>query len=97
MVFTTYDEKPVSACLDVEMKYYTQAERSSCTGNETLITVAQIYNDVWAYNLNCTRYFDGPCEDSGWELWNPGGREGGCTMELGIQVRPQKILYFPYI
>ena len=85
-VFTTYDKKPVTACLDLNNDYYSTEETKGCSVNATLITVAKIYNDVWAYNLNCTRYFDGPCADSGWELWNPGATQGGCVMELGIQV-----------
>ena len=60
-----------------------------------------MYNDVWAYRL-CwrngseannghytdvqQRYFDGPCENTGWVLWNVGAIEGGCIIQLGIQV-----------
>lgn len=28
----------------------------------------------------------GPCEGSGWVLWHPGALQGGCTIELGIEV-----------
>eukprot|EP01041_Mallomonas_annulata_P005967 gene5966-12038_t len=86
--FTTYDKKPVSACLDTQGLYYSAAERASCTGNETRITIGRFYNDVWAYNMNCTRFFDGPCEGSGWEIWHPGSPNGGCSMEMGVLVCP---------
>lgn len=61
-----------------------------------------IYNDVWAYRLchldgsgprkntyytdEQTRYFNGPCENTGWVLWNVGAPEGGCIIQLGIEV-----------
>jgi hypothetical protein len=66
--FTTYDEKPVDPCQDYEGKYYTAAERSSCTNSSSaLINIGIIYNDVWAYKLcpvnksseTSTRYFNG--------------------------------------
>lgn len=86
--FTTYEDKPVIACHDEANEYFTKEEQEAlgCTGNETTITVGLFYNDVWAYNLRCTRYFDGPCEGSGWIIWHPGALEGGCNIQLGIEV-----------
>jgi hypothetical protein len=89
----------VNPCVDWEGKYYTRAERASCsndTVNSTtyaLIDVGVFYNDVWAYRLcpsNGTeqkRWYDGACEGEGWVQWHPGGIEGGCTLELGEMVR----------
>jgi hypothetical protein len=86
--FTTYEDKPVQACHDLQNIYFTKEEQEAlgCTGNETRITVGLFYNDVWVYNLKCTRYFDGPCEGSGWTIWHPGALEGGCNIQLGIEV-----------
>lgn len=95
--FTTYDQKPVNPCFDFQGKYYSQQERSHCSNSDsTLIDVGVIYNDVWAYRLcptniaanvsGSSRYFDGPCEGSGWVLWHPGALQGGCTIVLGIEV-----------
>ncbi len=88
MVFTTYDKKPVSACFDKDNLYFTKEQQAEarCTGNESNVVVGTFYNDVWAYDLNCDRYFDGPCEGSGWVIWHPGALEGGCIIQLGIEV-----------
>ena len=88
MTFTTYDQKPVSACYDLYNTFFSKEQQleAKCTGNESKIEVGTFYNDVWAYNLKCNRYFDGPCEGSGWMIWHPGSLEGGCTIELGIEV-----------
>lgn len=57
------------------------------------MNIALVYNDVWAYKLcNATstppeRYFDTPCEESGWILLHAGAHEGGCLIQLGILVR----------
>lgn len=40
------------------------------------------YEDV----NNAERYFDGPCEQSGWLLFHPGAPEGGCVIQLGVLV-----------
>lgn len=37
--------------------------------------------DVFGY-----RYWDTPCQESGWLLLHPGAREGGCVIQLGILV-----------
>eukprot|EP00602_Paraphysomonas_sp_CaronLab_P006179 CAMPEP_0185022774 /NCGR_PEP_ID=MMETSP1103-20130426/5476_1 /TAXON_ID=36769 /ORGANISM="Paraphysomonas bandaiensis, Strain Caron Lab Isolate" /LENGTH=939 /DNA_ID=CAMNT_0027554999 /DNA_START=122 /DNA_END=2940 /DNA_ORIENTATION=- len=86
--FTTYEDKPVIACHDLANEYFTKEEQEAigCTSNSTTVTVGLFYNDVWAYNLKCTRYFDGPCEGSGWTIWHPGALEGGCNIQLGIEV-----------
>lgn len=78
----------MSACHDEKNEYFTKEEQAAlgCTGNETEITVGLFYNDVWAYDLTCTRYFDGPCQNDGWQIWHPGALEGGCNIQLGIEV-----------
>lgn len=96
--FTTYEDKPVNPCNDVEGKYYT--DRSMCVNGTdySQIEIGVYYNDLWAYRLcdmynstNTTgetgRYFDTQCEGEGWVNWHIGAREGGCTIELGSLVR----------
>jgi hypothetical protein len=93
LVFTTYNEKPVSPCNDVNNDYYTVEEQVNCNLTSAgRVAVGLIYNDVWAYKLcNATstppqRGFDTPCEETGWVLWHPGALQGGCTIQLGIEV-----------
>ena len=97
IVFTTYDEKPVSPCNDFSNTYYTVTEQTAANCNKSStatseVNIAQTYNDVWAYRLceqggnNSKRSFDGPCNGTGWELWSPGALQGGCVIELGIEV-----------
>ena len=56
------------------------------------VDIGLIYNDVWAYKVCNTssippeRGFDTACEDTGWVLWHPGALQGGCVIELGIEV-----------
>eukprot|EP00605_Chrysophyceae_sp_TOSAG23-4_P000108 GSChrysophyteH1.ASY1.ANO1.118.1 assembled CDS len=55
VVFTTYRDKPVNACNDIEEKYYTSEERAGCNFTESSrINVGIFYNDVWAYKM-CER------------------------------------------
>jgi hypothetical protein len=64
IVFTTYRDKPVNACNDIEEKYYTTEERAGCNFTESSrIDVGIFYNDVWAYKL---------CEQSPEPLSTPG-------------------------
>jgi hypothetical protein len=86
IVFTTYDEKPVSPCNDRDGEYYSAEERAGCNFQESaFIDVGFIYNDVWAYKLcnqsgigiNPDRDFDSPCNSTGWELWHAGALQGG--------------------
>ena len=55
IVFTTYDDKPVNACNDLEGLYYTVEERTGCNFTDSSrINIGMIYNDVWAYKM-CDR------------------------------------------
>jgi len=93
IVFTTYDEKPVNPCNDPDNLYYTIDEQTNCNlSSAGLVDIGLVYNDVWAYKLcNATsdppeRGFDTACEDSGWVSLHPGALQGGCTIQLGIEV-----------
>jgi hypothetical protein len=98
IIFTTYDEKPVNPCNDPDHIYYAADEETALCNYSTagIIDVGMIYNDVWAYKL-CNssaskgtgpveRYFDTACEETGWVLLSAGANEGGCSIQLGIEV-----------
>ena len=60
----------------------TQREDSELHEEECGYTeVALFYNDVWIYDLNCTRYGDTECVDDGWTVLHPGATYGGCRIE----------------
>eukprot|EP01038_Epipyxis_sp_PR26KG_P011787 gene11787-15773_t len=90
--FSTYDKKPVNPCDDTTGEYYSVSERRNCNDSTSIIDIGLIYNDVWAYKVcssNSTppeRGFDSACNETGWEIWHSGANEGGCTIELGIEV-----------
>lgn len=94
--FTTYTEKPVQPCFDYDLKFWSKEDQKNCDKQSANIPVGVIYNDVWAYKITgnknvpaqvgCNRYFDGPCENMGWVLWHTGALQGGCLIQLGIEV-----------
>lgn len=101
LVFKTYQDKPVNPCNDPNNTYYSTDEQKNCANFTTssTIDVGLIYNDVWAYRL-CDqdlgeRDFDGACKESGWELWHPGAQQGGCIIQLGIEVN-STVRFFAY-
>jgi hypothetical protein len=73
-VFTTYDGKSVKACAG-------EASRADCYN----VTIGTSHNDLWRYDLNCTRAPDGasPC---GWDMWIPDAPWGGCRNYNNTQV-----------
>ena len=92
--FTTYDKKPVNPCNDVNHIYYSPSDqlKYNCINSEppNKVKIALIYNDVWAYricNRTVERAFDTACEKSGWILLNAGAAQGGCLIQLGVEVR----------
>jgi hypothetical protein len=86
--FTTYTEKPVSPCDDPENIYWSKESQAGCSSETSsgIIDVGKIYNDVWMYRVNCLRSWESPCRDRGWILWHPGAQQGGCGIQLGIEV-----------
>ncbi|RYY89738.1 hypothetical protein EON63_00135 [archaeon] len=89
--FSTYDKKPVNPCNDPRGEYYSAEEREGCDFTaSSIVNIGLMYNDVWAYKLcNQTsgeRDFDGACQETGWELWHAGALQGGCVIQLGIEV-----------
>ncbi|KAA0145626.1 hypothetical protein FNF29_08455 [Cafeteria roenbergensis] len=70
--FTTYDQNLVLAC----------------DGNRTFdecynISIGLLFNDLWSYDLDCTRFADDGCEYRGWTRVDPGARLGGCEFYAG--------------
>ena len=82
---TTYEEAPVSDC---SPEPSIEECRAKCTldpgGGELCprccIRVGKYFNDVWQYDLNCTRWDDLACQDQGWTRLDPGAPLGGCTI-----------------
>ncbi|RLN10489.1 hypothetical protein BBO99_00003667 [Phytophthora kernoviae] len=54
--------------------------------DSTEVPVAVLFNDVWSYNINCSRFADNGCVNSTWEVLNPGAQWGGCRMTYGAKV-----------
>ena len=48
--------------------------------------VGVLYNDVWMYDLSCSRYADLPCQNQGWVVLHPGAIYGGCRDENETRV-----------
>jgi len=85
MKFMTYDDAPVdeSICASrSEMKNQT----NETVGCSNTIPVGLYFNDVWEYELNCTRYGDEACIKNGWIVRNPGAFRGGCRVVMGREL-----------
>ena len=85
--FTTYDEEPVLA----KCKAGADGNETAAGGNHSeecvnMVDVGLYYNDVWSYELNCTRFADDACELSNWRVEHPGGIEGACKIVLGVEI-----------
>jgi hypothetical protein len=73
-------------------------QRQNMEGSCGFAISAQLYNDLWVYDLDCQRFADTstrtPCdggggedgEDDGWRVLHPGKRYGGCRDEDGVRV-----------
>lgn len=59
---------------------------SSSTACLNMIDVGLYYNDVWSYELNCTRFADTECQDESWEVRHEGAWEGGCKNVMGREI-----------
>ncbi|CAM9806227.1 unnamed protein product, partial [Ectocarpus sp. 4 AP-2014] len=99
--FVSYDEKIVLECqanaLDNNVTFDSSASSSASISSNgstnstgetcsTTVAVGLYYNDVWEYNLNCTRYADGPCEGTGWNVLHEGARHGACEYVRGTEI-----------
>ncbi|KDO26431.1 hypothetical protein SPRG_08234 [Saprolegnia parasitica CBS 223.65] len=69
--FSTYTDEPVL---------------STCKDNTCTIPIGSYYNDVWSYDINCTRYADESCRDKSWTQLHEGKPWGGCHMVYGALI-----------
>jgi len=79
VLFTSYSQKHVVPCLDESgnprnIKSLSPEDYKACY--QTLI--GKYRNDVWSYNLNCSRVGDMPCLRDTWRPVVPGALLGGC-------------------
>ena len=96
-VFTTYDGKHVKPCgnasdplppgtnLSSPEALAHEAARAACYN----VSIGTSRNDVWRYNLNCTRFGDMPCSigsKAAWSNWIPHAPWGGCRNYNNTQV-----------
>eukprot|EP00520_Triparma_pacifica_P000336 CAMPEP_0118648420 /NCGR_PEP_ID=MMETSP0785-20121206/9146_1 /TAXON_ID=91992 /ORGANISM="Bolidomonas pacifica, Strain CCMP 1866" /LENGTH=1030 /DNA_ID=CAMNT_0006540611 /DNA_START=234 /DNA_END=3323 /DNA_ORIENTATION=+ len=50
------------------------------------VPVGLYYNDVWMYDLDCERYADKACQNSGWVTLHEGARNGACVFQNGKEI-----------
>lgn len=90
--FVSYDRNPIidGTCFltnaSIPSAWSNDAQNESQYVCENQIDVGLYFNDVWAYELNCTRYADTPCADSTWHTLNVGAHRGGCRYVLGREI-----------
>ncbi|ETV67095.1 hypothetical protein H257_16643 [Aphanomyces astaci] len=72
--FSTYTDHPV---------------QDTCTDDTCTVPIGVYYNDVWAYDINCTRFADDSCVDKSWVQLHQGLPWGGCNMRYGALVCPK--------
>lgn len=67
---------------------YETTRVNPCPGGvcDNYVPVALVYNDIWAYDLNCERWSDTGCVNKGWRVVDPGARLAGCYVdEQGVE------------
>jgi len=78
--FTTYEDLPMYTCTVNGTDINNSSYYGTC---ENTVEVGVYYNDVWAYDLNCTRYDDGACVKTGWQILHPGAIDAECKIVIG--------------
>lgn len=72
LVFSNYETKRVHPCI-----------AGVC---DDTVPVAVVYNDIWAYDMNCERWSDTGCQRQGWRVVDKGARLAGCYVdEAGLE------------
>jgi hypothetical protein len=83
LFFETYDQKHFKECFDSD-GVGNNDRTSNLTADQFAecynILVGTYFNDIWSYELNCTRIWDGPCLDKEWTEVSPNVRLGGCRI-----------------
>jgi len=99
-VFTTYDGKHVKTCGGNASDYDPLPPGANMSSPEVAarvaaraacynVSIGTARNDVWRYDLNCTRFGDMPCSigaDRAWSNWIPHAPWGGCRNYNNTQV-----------
>lgn len=70
--FITYDTRPTFPCA-------AGLTNAQCYN----ISVGQLHNDIWEYDVDCFRFDDYGCMSDGWRRIDPGAYIGGCRIESG--------------
>mmetsp|Transcript_17675 Transcript_17675/g.28625 ORF Transcript_17675/g.28625 Transcript_17675/m.28625 type:complete len:597 (-) Transcript_17675:1352-3142(-) len=91
--FNNYDQNPVKECTaessnttGLEYSFTSTSQEKTANNCSNFAVVGLFYNDVWEYDLDCTRYGDGPCENRGWKVLHAGAKDGGCKYYLGKKI-----------
>ena len=61
------------------------AEECTAEGGE-VIEVSTLFNDIWTFDLGCSHQGDGRCDNSSWQVLDPGATLGGCEYQREKQV-----------
>jgi hypothetical protein len=78
VVFTSFNQKHVIPCFDADGQPQNVASLTPEAYAACYNTTVGVYmNDVWHYNMNCTRDGDKPCRE-GWSKLVEGALLGGC-------------------
>ena len=72
----------------ISITQYEGKRLSNLTSTE--VRVGLYYNDVWIYNLSCTRTGDHKCSKHSWKQIHPGKNLGGCRV-----VEQNQRCYYP--
>ncbi|KAH9144466.1 hypothetical protein AeRB84_011593 [Aphanomyces euteiches] len=84
----TYDIMDVHGKL--EFATYTDLPvKDTCTDDTCAVPIGVYFNDVWAYDINCTRYAEDSCVDKSWVQLREGEAWGGCSMHFGALICPK--------
>ncbi|KAL4086898.1 hypothetical protein PRIC1_013956 [Phytophthora ramorum] len=78
----TYEITRVNGSLE----FLSYEDNIAYDSESTEVPVAVYFNDVWSYNINCTRFADNGCVNSSWEALDEGAEWGGCKMVFGAKV-----------
>ncbi|KAH8092270.1 hypothetical protein JL720_5238 [Aureococcus anophagefferens] len=84
--FVSYDKNPIVDARAVDDSPEAAATLPAHYVCDNQIDVGLYFNDVWAYELNCTRYGDLPCVEHTWTVLNYGRDRGGCKYILGREI-----------
>ncbi|KAJ0396220.1 hypothetical protein P43SY_001509 [Pythium insidiosum] len=78
----TYDIQRVNGTLE----FSTYEDKVARPSDDPTVRVGVFLNDVWSYDINCTRYADDSCLDKTWTLRRAGAEWGGCKIVFGARV-----------